>query len=156
MKRILFVCTGNLYRSPLAEAFFLQRFQNDTVQDGWEVSSAGTWTKPGQPASADLLAAAEKFGLDLRDHKACMVDAELLAAQDLIVVMEAGHKEALSVEFPSVRGRIVLFMELAAGEAVDVPDPMKTGQPIDELAAELLRLMDTAYGKIIQRVQSAD
>lgn len=153
MKRILFVCTGNLYRSPLAEAFFRQRVEENGIQNDWEISSAGTWTKPNQPAPPDLLTAAERYGLDLKLHRTRMVDAELLSAQDLIVVMEGSHKEALSVEFPSIRSRLVLFMELAAGEAGDVPDPMKTRQPIEELAGELLKLMDPAFGKIILRFQ---
>ena len=97
MPKILFVCTGNLYRSPLAAAFFVRKLQENNNQKGWEVGSAGTWTVTGKSVPQEVLLASEKFGLDLKDHATSMLDSSLLAAQDLILVMEQGHKEDIPV-----------------------------------------------------------
>ena len=153
MRKILFVCTGNLYRSPLAAAFFVRKLQENNNQKGWEVGSAGTWTVTGKSVPQEVLLAAEKFGLDLKDHTTSMLDASLLAAQDLILVMEQGHKEALSVEFPSARNKIYLFSEAVDGQKYDIPDPLKSGQAIDALAADISELMERGHLKIVDLVE---
>ncbi|NOT05943.1 MAG: hypothetical protein HOP27_15215 [Anaerolineales bacterium] len=153
MPKILFVCTGNLYRSPLAAAFFVRKLQENKKQKNWEVGSAGTWTVKGKSVPQEVLIAAEKFGLDLKGHATSMLDTNLLATQDLILVMERGHKEALSVEFPLARNKIYMLSEAVDDQEYDIPDPLKSGQAIDALAADLSELMERGHPKIVDLVE---
>lgn len=150
MPKILFVCTGNVYRSPLAAAFFVRKLKENKKRKGWVVGSAGTWTVSGRSVPQEVQLAAKKFDLDLKDHTTYMLDANLLADQNLILVMERGHKEALSYEFPPARNKVYLLAEVVDGEIIDIPDPLKSGQAIDELAADISKLIDRGYLKIIQ------
>jgi len=150
MPKILFVCTGNIYRSPLAAAFFVRKLRENKKLKGWVVESAGTWTVPGQSIPQDVLLITEKLGLDLKEHRSRLVNADLLAAQDLILVMERGHKEALGIEFPLVRQKTYLLSEVAGQDVYDIPDPMKSRQKNDTLAADISNLMDRGYQKIIR------
>ena len=83
MFRILFVCTANLYRSPLAAAFFSRKSQADGRSNHWIVQSAGTWAVPGQRIPSDFLKAAEARDIHLNDHLTRRLDQDLLAKQDL-------------------------------------------------------------------------
>ena len=153
MPKILFVCTGNVYRSPLAAAFFARKLKENKKRKSWVVGSAGTWTVSGRSVSQDVMLAAQKFELDLKDHTTYMLDAELVAAQNLILVMERGHKEALSVEFPAARNKIYLLSEAVDGQKYDIPDPLKSGQAIDALAADISELMERGHLKIVDLVE---
>ena len=155
MPKILFVCTGNVYRSPLAAAFFVRKLKENKKRKSWMVGSAGTWTVSGRSVSQDVMLAAQKFKLDLKDHTTYMLDADLLAAQDLILVMERGHKEALSVEFPSARKKIYLLSKAVDDQEYDIPDPLKSGQAIDVLAADISKLIERGYPKIIELAKKA-
>lgn len=150
MPKILFVCTGNVYRSPLAAAFFARKLKENKKRKSWVVGSAGTWTVSGRSVSQDVMLAAQKFKLDLKDHTTYMLDAELIAAQNLILVMERGHKEALSVEFPAARKKIYLLSKAVDDQEYDIPDPLKSGQTIDVLAADISELIERGYPKIIE------
>lgn len=154
MSRILFLCTANLYRSPLAAAFFSRKLQADEWSDPCIVDSAGTWTMPGQHRPADLLKLADELDLDLVSHTTQQLDGQLLAQNDLIVVMEKGHQEALQVEFSSLSSKVHLLSELADGLQYDVADPIHSDLNMAEFVAEMSRLIDRAYPNICKLLQT--
>lgn len=148
MPRLLFVCTGNVYRSPLAAAFFLRKLQAEGQLHGWVVESAGTWATPGQRLPPALMKAAGAMGLDLKGHRAQTVDAGLLARFDLILVMERGHQEALRLEFPFAQQKVHLLSEAADGLEYDIPDPVISELDVQEFTAQMSGLIERAYPNI--------
>lgn len=132
--RILFVCTGNTCRSPLAEA--LARREADAR--GWthlSASSAGVAAGGGSPASSGSLAAAEQVGLDLSAHGSTQLTAELVADADLVLTMSPHHLFAV-IELGG-GGHATLLSAFAEGresedafDAPGVPDPF--GGPLEE------------------------
>src|SRR4030042_6123657 len=123
MPIILFVCTANRFRSPLAAACTKRKLQTTSQSRAWMVISAGTWTGPGLPAHPKALSAGKVLGLDLKTHHTRVVSTAIMATADLIIVMEQGHKEALECEFPTCRERIVLLGELSGERYPEIPDP---------------------------------
>jgi protein-tyrosine-phosphatase len=90
--KLLFVCTGNICRSPMAAA--IARHELAQAGDtGIEVASAGTAALRDAPATRDTLVVAAENGLNLADHHAQQLTSELAAASDLVVAMERGHAE---------------------------------------------------------------
>lgn len=129
MPSVLFICTGNMFRSPIAEVVFRDQLERDGIS-GWSVSSAGTWTTPGQPPPHETVELARSLGLDLSGHLTRLVDESMLAAADVVLVMEAGHKESLQIEFPESRKKVFLLAEVVKGMKYDIPDPaMAMGDP---------------------------
>jgi len=147
-KSVLFVCTANRYRSPFAEAAFLQRLEKDGKVEEWRVGSAGTWTKADLPAMPRVLQQAQEFGLDLGEHRSVEVDREVLSEYALTIVMEIGHKEALQVEFSDMSERIFLLSEIVDSIAYDIPDPAKAMKDADEIISELYTLIQRGYAAI--------
>ncbi|HSQ39618.1 MAG TPA: hypothetical protein VLM78_05615 [Anaerolineales bacterium] len=154
MPGVLFVCTGNLYRSPLAAAFFRARLIANGQSD-WAVESAGTWTLPGQPVPPETLRAAVKFGANVEGHLSQVVSADLLSRFELVIVMEKGHKEALDQEFPFASHKTYLISQVVDHLVCDIPDPLHSGQEIDILASDLYKLVQRGYPIICKLVQDA-
>jgi len=87
--RVLFVCTGNTCRSPMAAAALEGALESE--RERVEVQSAGTAARDGQPATAATIAVCRRQGIDLAGHASRRVTPALLAAADLVLVMERDH-----------------------------------------------------------------
>jgi protein-tyrosine phosphatase len=149
MPSVLFVCTANLYRSPLAAAFLRAELKKSPGESEWVIDSAGTWTKSGAPIHSQTIEDAQRFGLDVRAHRSQPVTAELLSRYDLILVMETGHKEALHIEFPIQSKKIQLLSEVVDGLAYDIPDPFSMeGQHDRDIVNELQKIIRRGANKI--------
>jgi protein-tyrosine-phosphatase len=149
MPSILFICLANRYRSPLAAAYFSHCLEQVADRGSWSVSSAGTWTKTGLPPAAGAIQVASDWGLDIKAHRARQVDAKILSESDLVLVMEAGQKEALQIEFPKELEKIHLLSEVVDGILYDIPDPFgPSGVPHQEIAMELNELIKRGFNNI--------
>ena len=136
---LLFVCTGNICRSPLAEV--IARAEADAR--GWaEVScaSAGTFAFPGQPASGPGIAVAAAHGLDLAAHASRGLSPELLEWADLIIGMEASHARAAARLAPDAAIRVMTDFLPADDDwrGGGVPDPYGGDLDTYEATRELL------------------
>jgi protein-tyrosine phosphatase len=150
MPGVLFVCTANLYRSPLAAAFF-RKILLENADHRWIVDSAGTWTQTGLPPMPEAVRLARKYGEDIEKYRSKQLDEELLVRFDLILGMEMGHKEALQVEFPSLRDRIYSFSEAVDNRCYDIPDPFDNQGKVDNsVGVDIYKLVTTKYENIVQ------
>lgn len=123
MTAILFVCTANICRSPMAAAIFKKVSVLIDNETNWIVGSAGTWTVDDMPATENAVAVLGEMGLDLSEHRSTDVTKLDLQQYDLIVTMEQGHKEAIIVENPEIADRIYILSEMIDA-GYDIPDPI--------------------------------
>lgn len=114
---VLFVCTGNTCRSPMAAALF----NKIAVERNLDVriESAGLFAHDGDPASTEAIIAMKKYGIDLLGHHAQTINTELLEKSDLILTMTAAHKMVIE---PSAQGKTYTLCEYAGMDG-DIPDP---------------------------------
>ncbi len=154
MHTILFVCTGNQYRSPIAaEAFRNQLFQ-DGLEAEWRVNSAGTWTAPGQDPTDEALELAHSHGLVIDGHKTRMLTANMIAESDLVVVMEEGHKESIKAEFPFARDKVYLLSQIVEGIEYDIPDPAAANGEAHAIIDDLVSMIQAGYMNIYSLVET--
>ena len=123
--RILFVCLGNICRSPTAEAVARARFEKAGLEV--EVASAGTggWHVGKQPDERAMRAAATR-GYDMRRLRAAQVKPQDFADFDLILAMDKDNLADLEARKPAAKSgaKLALMMDYASGRAgEDVPDP---------------------------------
>lgn len=118
MKRILFVCTGNTCRSPMAEAILKSK-----KIDGLEVRSAGIYAATGSEASAHAKKVLDQNQIE-HNHVSNMLTLESVHWADLILTMTGSHKNAILQQYPETAGKVFTLKEFT-GEIydMDVVDP---------------------------------
>jgi len=145
---ILFVCSANQCRSPMAEVLFQELLQQKGKADDWRVESAGVWAYQGARATENAQIVIAERGLSLDDHRSQPADPALLKQFDLVIVMENRHKEVLQVEDPGLVDRVYLIRELA-GEVGDFNDPVGGSLGVYRKAAgEIHTLLSEGWGEI--------
>ena len=123
MKNILFVCSGNTCRSPLAQAI-AQRVFSSRPARGWLVSSAGSSATEGLPASEHSLEIARNHGFDLTAHRSRPLSSEMAEQTDLIVAMGAGHRSHVGMIDGDALEHTYLLTDFCEDLDGDVPDPI--------------------------------
>ena len=121
MKNVLFICTGNICRSPMAEGL-LRQMSGGRV----EVVSAGLGAGRGQQPSAHAIRVLKEEGIDISEIRSQPVSAHLLEKADHIFTMTRDHLDMLLLLFPEMaaKARLLHFDEAAKGGRADVTDPI--------------------------------
>ncbi|WP_242360379.1 low molecular weight protein-tyrosine-phosphatase [Anaeromyxobacter sp. SG17] len=132
LDRVLIVCVGNICRSPMAEALLRARF---AARGRGRVESAGLGALEGRGADPIAVALLAERGIDLTPHRARQLTPEMLAAADLVLVMESGHQRQIEAMAPSVRGRVHRIGKFGG---FDVPDPYHLPRASFESALALI------------------
>ncbi len=139
MKKLLFICSGNTCRSPLAEGLFKNYLEQNNITD-IEVSSAGLSVFPGDEVSINSALVAMQRGVNISLHRARKLNPQHIAETDLFVCMTASHAEVLSRVCDSSK-----IMTL------NIPDPY--GRPI-EAYEEYAKLLESQLPQILKRIQN--
>ena len=138
--KILFVCTGNTCRSPMAQGMAAKLFGKEHT-----IISAGLMAMPNAPASANAVMVMKERQIDIKGHQAQLVSEALLDEADLILTMTLGHKTALIQAAPDK----VYTLGEYAGQEILVSDPF--GGDLDvyrTCADEIYRLLLLIKGSL--------
>lgn len=149
MPQVLFICTANICRSPVAMGLLRRRLEAEGKED-WTVTSAGTWAQLKRGAAENSIRVMEAEGIDIRDHQARLVTGEMLADADLVLCMEQGHAEALRAEFPEAAEKVYLLSEMI-GRQYSIGDPYGFPLPAYErMASDIAEIIDKGFERIVE------
>jgi protein-tyrosine-phosphatase len=144
-KNILFVCRGNICRSPLAE-YLLSRKLPTCV-----VSSAGFYPKSGRLSPANMQRAARLVGVDLGSHRSRQLTAELIDQADLVLIMDRHNLREILNRFPSAKSKMTFLGLFASTPAIEIQDPYSL--PVEKATA-ICRIIEDAAANLSALLQA--
>src|ERR1043166_2359382 len=154
MKTILFVCTGNICRSPMAEGLFRHAIKG---RNDFRVMSAGVGAVEGLPPSEHAVQALRQLGIDISKQRSRMLTAELVDQADFIFGMTHSHVDAVTLLYPQAAEKTFLlreFDETLGDYEADIGDPIggsvevyvSCRDQIEQGIASMLKYFDQTFG----------
>lgn len=132
---ILFVCTGNTCRSPMAEAL-MNKYSKEKDIDAY-ASSAGLSVVPYSKLSLFSYEAMKEYGIDISNHEPTQIDDSHIQSADLILTMTSSHAKFLKLSFPEAADKIYSLGEYT--KTSDIPDPYGQDREAYQICAKKIK-----------------
>ena len=112
MQKIMFVCTGNICRSAMAERLLKKKLKEKDLEKEFYVCSSGISAYPNDVSTYEAVYVMQnEYGIDIKDHRATNVKVSKIKEMDLIFAMTKSHKDMLIMMFPELKEKIYTIKE---------------------------------------------
>lgn len=152
MKRVLFVCSGNTCRSPMAQGLFtriLAQYGDGNLANRYEVCSAGLFATDGLPAAQAAMDTMLPYGVDLSEHRSRKLDVEMINRAHLVLVMTREHYLYLIERFEESIDKTFVLGDLAGYDGQEIFDPYGLGIEAYQQSARQIKWM---LDKIVEQL----
>ena len=150
--KIMFVCTGNICRSAMADKMLAKRVEEENLNI--EVYSSGTFAEIGDYPTVEAIEVMEEYGIDLRPHRATNIRRSNIEEMDLILCATTTHKNMVLQLYPNLAGQVYTMKEYVGDtqNGIDISDPWGYDLAVyRKCAAEIEKLIK----KIVDKMKNA-
>ena len=123
MKKIMFICTGNICRSAMADGLMKKLVKDNNKEI--EVYSCGVFAEDGDRPTFNAIEAISEYEVDLKNHRATNIRSSNIKDMDIILCATVSHKNNVIYMYPKLKEKIFTMKEYAEFDAndLDIPDP---------------------------------
>ncbi len=149
MKHILFVCSGNTCRSPMAEGILKKYLIENNMSDRFSVSSAGIFAFDGDEANIKSELVCSENAIDISEHQAKQLDQQSVKDSDYIIAMTKELKTQIASRYLNDAHKIYTLGEITKRPGSSIPDPF--GQSLD-IYRKTYDMLDVLIKELVQRL----
>jgi len=135
--KVMFICTGNICRSAMAEGMFRKMTEN---MNNIEVYSSGVYAETGDYATYNAVEAAKEYNVDISTHRATNIRKSEIEQMDLILCATNSHKQSVLYLYPDLKGKVYTMKEYVGinkeGQDIDIKDPWGYDEYVYKRCAE--------------------
>lgn len=149
MKHILFVCSGNTCRSPMAEGILKKYLLQNNLDNKFDVSSAGIFAFEGDTANIKSQLVCTENAIDISGHQSKLLDSQTVNSADYIIAMTKELKAQIANRYLDDINKIYTLGEIAKNPESNIPDPF--GQSLD-IYRNTYDMLDALIKEFVQRL----
>lgn len=150
MKKIMFVCTGNICRSAMAHHYMQKKVKDLNMENDYLITSSGTYAVYGEKSTNNAIEAMKKYNVDMTSHRATPIEDSNILDVDLIICMTSNHKRIILSLYPNLKNKVFTLKEYVdpSIEYKDIDDPWGLSQSVYESCAkEIVKYVDKLIEK---------
>lgn len=132
MKKIIFVCTGNICRSAMAHHYMQEKVKELNKEDDYLIDSCGIYASTGDKATSSAVMVMKKYGVMLENHRATSIFDTDLKIYDIIICMTKEHKQEILYQFKELKGKVYTLKEYVDENTSDVDTKDPWGHGLEE------------------------
>lgn len=152
MQKIMFVCTGNICRSAMAEKLLNKKINEEKLD--LEAYSCGTYAENGDFPTYEAIETMEKYGIDIKPHRATNIRYSKIEEMDIILCATRNHKSMVLSMYPNLAGKVFTMKEFVGDteNGIDISDPWGCNLAVyRKCAADINKIIEKLIEKILTK-----
>lgn len=155
MIKIMFVCTGNICRSPMAHYYMQKRVKDLGIENDFLISSCGVYACTGEKATQNAIFVMKEYNVDMENHRATNIADTNIEDYDYIITLTTRHKEQIKYHYPKLDSNIYTLREFVDESSIyqSIDDPWGLNYNVYKACAkEIVENVD----KLIEKLKGSE
>lgn len=151
MVKIMFVCTGNICRSPMAHYYMQKKVKDLKIENNFLISSCGVFANTGEKSTQNAIEAMKDYDVDLTNHRATNISDTNIEDYDYIITLTASQKQQIKYYYPKLTDKTYTLREFVNKDEIyiDIDDPWGLNLSVyKSCAIEIVEKVDKLIEKI--------
>jgi low molecular weight protein-tyrosine-phosphatase len=154
MIKVMFVCTGNVCRSPMAHYYMQKKVKDLGLENEFLISSCGTYAVTGEHATDNAIVSMKEYDVNLENHRATNIEDTDIDNYDYVITLTTRHKDNVLYHYPKLKGKVFTLKEFVLDDVkyMDIDDPWGLNIIVyKDTAKEIVEYVDKLIEKLVRK-----